>query len=149
VGAVTLVLGGLAVHPAAAQTRQQAVNQANDYSLDCLNQGGEPDAEVLDSGSIDIECTFDDGSTETCIWNAFDDYNQHCSVIHGVTRPPVTHLPVDGGGVLDNGGMEPGGTDALTSGLTGPDGHQQPAATPPPSHGKAKQHRHGHHGKRH
>jgi hypothetical protein len=96
--ALALILGGLGAHPAAAQTHKQAAKQANNESIDCLKEGGEPDASVSADGTIGTTCAYDDGSKEQCVWDASKNYLKECWVARGVPRPPdTTHGPVGGG----------------------------------------------------
>src|SRR5688500_11641799 len=57
-GSLALLLGGLAAAPAAAQTRDDAVTQANDLVSWCLLKGGDPDVWIDASGTVVAVCHF-------------------------------------------------------------------------------------------
>jgi hypothetical protein len=96
-------LGGLAV-PAAAQTRQQAVQQANDAIDKCFEAGGSPGAGVTPDGSIAVSCQYRRSADNTvCTWDAGTSYTMHCELV----AQAGTHAPL-GGGTLDGAGVAQG-----------------------------------------
>ena len=131
VSALALILGGLVASPTAAQTRKQATHQANQESIDCFAEGGNPDANTYPSGTIETTCTFSDNSVQICTWEPQTGYRKDCHV-DPLIRPPDTHLPVGGGGVLT-----PSRTAA--DGALGDDGHTD---HPPARHRHLQKHRH-------
>jgi len=95
-----VLLGGLAV-PAAAQTRKQAVTQANAVIAKCFKEGGEVDASVESDGSIGVGCYKSADDHYVCTWQPSTGYKQNCSL---TATGAGTHAPI-GGGVLDGAGV--------------------------------------------
>jgi hypothetical protein len=132
VGALAFVLGGMAVNTAGAETRNQAVKEANTAIEACVESGGDPDANVTndDDGDIFTSCDYD-GGTLYCNWMASKDYVMSCFLVNNQD----THAPVNGNGTLDDGNPDPGSTPNSSGGTE--------QASPPVVH--HHHHKHGHH----
>jgi hypothetical protein len=145
IGVIALLLGGLAVVPAAAEKPIPDFGSKAAMQLDCETAGGQ--FHVTEQGNL--WCYFPNGSMWIC-----DENGNECTYFPPFTLPPDTHVPVDGGGVLDGGGTDQGGGDQggvppSAPIVVPPDDNQPPMMTSPsPGHGK-KGKKHSHHGKRH
>jgi hypothetical protein len=137
-GALALVLGGFG----AEGTTATGVEKFPDYGSRATFKAScetavedEPAGTFTDLGNDGLFCQYPDGEIITCDKDGNDCYD----LPRGVTRPPDTHMPVDGGGVLDGGGTDPLGEDAGNLDSAGSGDLQ----TPPVQH--RHHHQHGHH----
>jgi hypothetical protein len=118
VGALALLLSGLAAPLASAQTRQEAVDQANGFIDWCYANGGDPivvgagtDAE----SSVVVVCKFSDGSSFVCSFYP----NASCHQYPPLVRPPKSigdELGGGGGSLSDGGAMNGQAAESLPKG---------------------------------
>jgi hypothetical protein len=119
VGVLALLLVGLATAPAGAQTRQQAVDQANEMISECMQVDGEPSPTVFDDGSVFVSCKIGDGYAN-CYWDADKGFEEHCwGQATPETSDPRFGGVVGGGTALDGSHATTGGA-TLTAGTAGP-----------------------------
>jgi putative hemolysin len=111
--AAILVAGCLAA-PAAARTRDDGVQEANEFVAWCFSMGGE--AEVLEAGDsgLRVRCQLPDGNDFHCNWVDIDDWQQSCGI--------ASH-PIPGGNLPT---LEPGDLH----GVEPVQGEPAPAAPP-------------------
>lgn len=74
---LSLILGGLATSPAAANQRGTAVNEANNVISACFKADGNPWGTWASDRYIGVICEYDDG-TMNCSWWADDGWEADC-----------------------------------------------------------------------
>ncbi len=135
VGVLALVLSTLAVSPAGANQRGDAVTAANDFIYGCTANGGD----VVGVGSkvefVVVVCLHENGSSQQCSWDASNDWERTCWWDHPELRSP------DG----DGPGVDPGDTinpGRAASSADAEDGKhaKDKGKSNGKKHGKAKRH---------
>ena len=124
--ALTLLAGGLAMHPAGATTRQGAVNAANDFIAYCYGKGGNPHVWSAGDELIEVSCWYPDGSSLDCQF--YPDFsctrfgpgtvlNPGDDNAPPLVRPPAGYGAPGGNGAASGGS---GGMMALDPGAAAP-----------------------------
>lgn len=80
--AAILIGSGLAA-PAAAKTRDDGVQEANDFILACVRLGGDPEVTEVNDDVLIAECRFSEGTLMECIWGVATDWARDCAIFHG------------------------------------------------------------------
>ena len=88
VGLLTLVFGGMAASPAAANQRGDAVTAANDFIYGCVANGGNPDVVLSKDHYLSVTCFHENGSNQSCDWLESHDWERECWWTHPEVRSP-------------------------------------------------------------
>jgi hypothetical protein len=81
VAVAAILIGGSLAAPAVAATRDDGVQQANEFILACVDEDGDP--EVIEAGDeiITVSCRFSEGHSMDCIWGSATDWAPDCAII--------------------------------------------------------------------
>jgi hypothetical protein len=144
VGVLALVLSTLAVSPAAANQRGDAVNEANNYIFNCFRSGETPHGMGSNDKYISVHCQYGNGSIQNCEWSAANDWNVECWWSHpwGLRNPEGGGLGVDPGDTLNPGraAAQQNGEDSTSIDEDAGKHDKKTSKDTGRKHGKAKRH---------
>lgn len=96
VAVVAVLIGGCLAAPAAARSRDDGTQDANDMIEGCVGMGGSPEVLEANEEFIEVACKFTDGSQLNCSWYVGNDWSTNC-YLQSRTVPGGSLLIVDPG----------------------------------------------------